>query len=73
MYFGETVKINRFDGEYFEVNHNWLMDIVWDKYHMPLRDFLDSYDRRDSDYILTLAEQNTLRYELKNDKSRLVL
>ncbi|MDN4524328.1 hypothetical protein [Fictibacillus fluitans] len=73
MYLGETVKIDRFDGEYFEVSQQWLMDIVWNKYHMPLKDFLASYDRRDSDYILSLANQNALEYQLKYDENHLLL
>ncbi|EIT85769.1 hypothetical protein A374_08039 [Fictibacillus macauensis ZFHKF-1] len=71
MYLGNTVKIDRFDGEYLEVSQHWLMDIVWDKYNMSLKEFLASYDRRDSDYILTLADRNRAYYELKNDDSHL--
>lgn len=72
MYFGDTVKIDRFDGEYFEVSQHWLMDIVWNKYNMPLSEFLACYDRRDSDYILSLANQNSLPCELKYDEAHLL-
>ncbi len=71
MYLGEKVKIDRFDGEYFEVDTNWLLDVVWEKYNMSLDEFMMSYDRKDSDYILALATNASIELEMKYDEDYL--
>jgi hypothetical protein len=70
---GNTVKVDRFDGEYFEISHYWLMDVIWEKYNMPLEEFMQSYDRKDSEYIYSLALSSAVDMEMKYDEDYLMI
>jgi len=73
MYVGNTIKVNRYNGEYFTISKKWLMEVVWNKYNMPLQDFLMSYDRSDSDYIFSLAERQAIDYQVEYDEDYLYI
>jgi hypothetical protein len=73
MYVGNTIKVNRFNGEYFEISQKWLMDVIWNKYNMPLQEFLLSYDKFDSDYIYSLAERQSEEMKLQMDEDYLYM
>ncbi|MDR7071268.1 hypothetical protein [Fictibacillus barbaricus] len=71
MYVGNTIKVSRYDGEYFEISHDWLMEVVWNKYNMPLNEFMSSYDKFDSDYIYSLAVIQSIELKLEHDEDYL--
>ncbi|MDM5317639.1 hypothetical protein QUF49_16640 [Fictibacillus sp. b24] len=73
MYVGNTIKVNRFNGEYFLISQKWLMEVVWKKYNMPLQDFLLSYDKSDSDYILSMAERQSIDFQVAYDEDYLYI
>jgi hypothetical protein len=73
MYVGNTIKVNRYNGEYFEISQKWLMEVVWNKYNMPLREFMLSYDKFDSDYIFSLAVLNAVEFNLEFDEDYLYI
>ncbi|MCM3732998.1 hypothetical protein M3196_15190 [Fictibacillus nanhaiensis] len=73
MYVGNTIKVNRYNGEYFEISQKWLMEVVWNKYNMPLREFMLSYDKFDSDYIFSLAVLNAVEFKLEFDEDYLYI
>jgi hypothetical protein len=73
MYVGNTIKVNRYNGEYFEISQKWLMEVVWKKYNMPLREFMLSYDKFDSDYIFSLAVLNAVEFNLEFDEDYLYI
>lgn len=73
MYVGNTIKVNRFNGEFFIISQKWLMEVVWNKYNMPLRDFLFSYDKSDSDYIFSMAETESIDFQVEYDEDYLYI
>ncbi|MGA4720815.1 hypothetical protein [Fictibacillus nanhaiensis] len=73
MYVGNTIKVDRYNGEYFMISQKWLMEVVWNKYNMPLHEFLLAYDKSDSDYIMSLAERQSVQYEIAHDEDYLYI
>ncbi|MFG6496957.1 hypothetical protein P8610_16475 [Fictibacillus sp. UD] len=73
MYVGNTIKVDRFNGEYFLISQKWLMEVVWKKYNMPLQDFLLSYDKSDSDYIFSMAERQSIDFQVAYDEDYLYI
>ncbi|ANC76047.1 hypothetical protein [Fictibacillus phosphorivorans] len=73
MYVGNTIKVDRYNGEYVRISQKWLMEVVWNKYNMPLHEFLLAYDKSDSDYIMSLAEGQSIQYEIEHDEDYLYI
>ncbi|MBY6037862.1 hypothetical protein KUV80_14410 [Fictibacillus nanhaiensis] len=73
MYVGNTIKVNRFNGEHIEVSQKWLMEVVWNKYNMPLDEFMLAYDKFDSDYIYSLVVMNSVEFKLEFDEDYLYI
>jgi hypothetical protein len=71
MYVGNTIKVSRYNGEHFEISQDWLMEVVWNKYNMPLNEFMASYDKFDSDYIYSLAVIQSIDFKQKFDEDYL--
>jgi hypothetical protein len=73
MYVGNTIKVNCYNGEFFEISEKWLMEVIWNKYNMPLHEFMLSYDKFDSEYIYSLAVLNSIDLKLEYDEDYLYI
>jgi hypothetical protein len=49
------------------------MEVVWNKYNMPLQEFMLSYDKLDSEYIYSLAERQSEEFKIKVDEDYLYI